>query len=259
MEKRILNYYYALKNMYVDDINRKDCYTLIKSHIIDDGIWNFICNLNVRNINEIQDLLDLNRNSFINSTPRFYILQDEPISNMIKQIKEKYNLYCKDSWFCTNLKDLDLNYKSKISININISKNKNEVIDTIMKGFSTGDPNDPYGDLSPLYRCALETNWNKMVRDYKSIHYIAYFNNQPVSIATATFKKDYAYLNNVTTLKEYKGMGIAKELLTFLINDLKNKNINYIVFATETGEYTEAFYKKLGFKIINYGYCFEEK
>lgn len=44
----------------------------------------------------------------------------------------------------------------KIDADIEMSNNKQEIVDCIMNGFSTRDPNDPYGDLSPTYRECLE-------------------------------------------------------------------------------------------------------
>lgn len=150
-------------------------------------------------------------------------------------------------------------YKSTLPISIQITNNKEDVVETIMKGFSTGDPNDPYGDLSPTYRIALNASFDKKIKGIDVLHFVAYHDKKPISIATCSIFKNIAYLNNVTTLKDYKGKGVAKEVLSFAIKVLKEKKCKSIIFATETGAYTESFYQKLGFKIVDYGYCFEEK
>ena len=254
-----LEYYKALKNMYVDKVIEYDDFTFVGSDTIDDGIWNFVCNLKANNIDSFIKTFENSKNLFIDRTPRFYILQSEKMSRWLEMLKSKYKLYCKDTWFVTNITDLRLEYKSKINIEIKLCENKKDIIETIMKGFSTGEVNDPYGDLSPTYRTALNKTFGKEQSGYKTYHYVAYYNNQPISIATATIKDDVAYLNNLTTLKEFKGNGVAKELLSYLINQLKKQKVKTVVFATETGAYTEELYKKLGFAIADYGFCFGEK
>ncbi len=243
--------------MYVDKVQNKKSYTLILSNDIDDEIWNFVCFLNAKTTDEIKNIFDKAKTEFKNRVPRFYCLASE--NKNIDEIKNHYNLVCEDSWFCTSLTDLHIDYKSKLPIKITISNNKKDVVETIMKGFSTSDPNDPYGNLSPTYRTALDKKFALSKDSYKTVHYVAYFDKKPISIATLTYKNEVCYLNNVTTLREYKGNGISKEVLSFALKDITKHDVKTIIFATETNAYTEEFYKKLGFKIIDYGYCFEEK
>jgi len=257
--QKFISYYDTLKNMYVDDICDYKDFILVKSNIIDDGIWNFICNIKNNSYDGIIELFENSKHLFVNRVPRIYFLSNQLDNKILSRLSENYNLYCKDSWFCTYISKLDLDYKSSLTLDIRISNNKDDIIDTIMKGFSTGDPNEPYGDLSPTYREALESKFNLKTKNVETLHYVAYYQNKPISIATASINNEDAYLNNVTTLKEFKGNGVAKELLSFLIKDLKNRNVKEIIFATETDEYTEKFYKKLGFEVVEYGYCFEEK
>lgn len=254
-----LNYYETLKNMYVDGVCDCEDFTLIKSNIIDDGIWNFICNIKSDSYKKIIEIFEKSKSLFVNRIPRFYFLKSELDNDKFNQLLLDYNLYCKDSWFCTKIENLNFDYKSKLDLNIKICHNKDDVIETIMNGFSTGDPNDPYGDLSPTYREALESKLDLKIDNVETLHYVAYYQNKPISIATVSINGKDAYLNNVTTLKEFKGNGVAKELLSHLIKDLKNRNVKKIIFVTETDEYPEKFYKNLGFEVVEYGYCFEEK
>lgn len=255
--KLFLGYYKALQNMYVDKVQSKKDYTLILSRDIDDEIWNFICFLNTKTIDDVKTIYEISKAEFKERVPRFYILQSE--NKDVEQIKNDYHLVCEDSWFVTDLKDLHLEFKSKLPIKVKICKNKKDVVETIMQGFSTGDPKDPYGNLSPTYRLALEKRFGLSKNNYQTIHYVAYFDKKAIAIATLTYKGKVAYLNNVTTLKEYKGNGISKEILSYALNNISKLGVKTIMFATETNAYTEEFYKKLGFKIANHGYCFEEK
>ncbi len=251
MEK-LIEYYSALKMLYVDDIIEKDDCYVISSNIIDDGIWNFIL---IKSTVNYKKFLETHKDT--SHTHRFYLLN--PSESTLAEIKNDYNIYCKDSIFCTNIDELTLNYKSKLAISISETPSKNDVISTIMNGFSTHDPNDPYGDLSPTYKQCLEQKFNLPSAKCTVKHFVAYFNNTPIGIATVTYNNSFAFLNNVTTLKEYKNKGVSKEIMSNIISFLKYKKINKIMFLTETNAYTETFYLKLGFKISDYGVCFEPK
>ena len=251
-------YYEALKNMYVDEITYHKDFKQVKSNIIDDGIWNFVYDIKAKNYQNFINIFEKTKRLFIDRVPRFYVLKSDENSQYLDKIKKDYDLYCEDSWFCTPLDKLSLNYKAKIDVKVEISNNKEEIIDCIMDGFSTHDPDDPYGDLSPTYRESLNKKLSSKKCEYQTIHYVARYKRKMVSIASITIVGKNAFLNNVTTLKDYKGKAISKEILTFAINDLKTKNIEDIIFATETNAYTETYYKKLGFEVVDYGYCFQE-
>lgn len=247
-------YYEALKNMYVDGIVSYGDFKHVSSDIIDDGIWNFVYDIQANDVEEFVSVFNESKKHFGNRIPRFYVLKSDVSAELLNKLKKRYDLYCEDSWFVTPVEKLDLNFKAELNVDIEISENKQEIIDCIMDGFSTHDANDPYGDLSPTYRQSLD----KKLRG-QTQHYVAKYKGKVVSIAGITYSGDNAFLNNVTTLKEFKGNGIAKELLSYIVKDLKKKKIQNIIFATETGAYTEQFYKKLGFQIMDYGFCFEEK
>ena len=204
-------------------------------------------------------MFEYSKKNFIARTPRFYILKSDHDSDLLVKFKHNYSIYCEDSWFMTPIKELNLNYKAKIDVRIKISNNKKEIIDCIMNGFSTHDPNDPYGDLSPTYRKSLESKLFDSKAKYKTYHYVAEHDGKVVSIAGMTIKDNNAYLNNVTTLKNFKVNGVSKEILSCVVKDLKDEHIQNIIFATETGAYTETYYKNLGFKVVDYGFCFEER
>lgn len=252
-------YYEALKNMYVDKIDFGEDYKLVRSNIIDDGIWNFVYDIKAKGYDDFVSKFNQSKKLFKKRVPRFYILKSDENSKYLDELKQNFNVYCEDSWFKSPIEELNLNYKAKIDVEIEISNNKQEIVDCVMDGFSTHDPNDPYGDLSPTYRESLNKKLFDKNAKYPTFHYVAKHGGEVVSIAGITIKDTNAYLNNVTTQKEFKGKGISKEILTCIVNDLKTKHIQNIIFATETGAYTENYYKNLGFKVVDYGFCFEEK
>ena len=248
---KFLGYYDGVKSMYVDEINEYKDYVHIKSDIIDDGIWNFV----YTSKDDIERVFENSRNLFINRVSRVYVLSKNIPNKKLEKYLEKYNVYCVDSWFCNDVNKIKLKLKSDFNLEIELCEDKNVIINTIMEGFSTGDPNDPYGDLSPTYKESLE----KKLSFDNTINLVAKYKGNVAGLASCTLKDETAYLNNVTTLKQYKGHGIAKEIILNMIKLLKEKNVKQIIFATEKNAYTEIFYKKLGFTVVEYGYCFEEK
>ena len=248
---KLIKYYKALQSMYVDDVIDYESFVHIKSNIIDDGIWNFVYSKS----GNVAETFEKSRSLFVDRTPRVYVLSKTLSTLKLNEYLSKYNTYCVDSWFCNNINNMRLNLVSDFNIEVELCEDKDIITNTIMEGFSTGDPNDPYGNLSPTYKEALE---KKLGAD-NLVHLIAKYEGNVAGIATCTLQGEYAFLNNVTTIKKYKGHGIAKEVILNMIKLLKEREIKYIVFATEKNAYTEIFYRKLGFSVVEHGYCLEEK
>lgn len=85
---------------------------------------------------------------------------------------------------------------------------------------------------------------------------VAYDNDTP--IACASFKKydnECAEVKRVFVKKEYRGMGLSKELMEMLEKRAREKGFQY--FILESGEplvAAMALYRKIGYKVIpNYG------
>ena len=85
---------------------------------------------------------------------------------------------------------------------------------------------------------------------------LVYDNNSPV--ACASFKKfndECAEVKRVFVKKEYRGMGISKELMELLEKQAKERGFQY--FILESGELlvsAMALYRKIGYRVIpNYG------
>lgn len=55
-----------------------------------------------------------------------------------------------------------------------------------------------------------------------------------------------AYIQDITVLNTYRGRGIGKLIVNFIIDDLKQKKIDWIGLIA--CPYTEKFYAELGFK-----------
>lgn len=82
--------------------------------------------------------------------------------------------------------------------------------------------------------------------DPEAEHFIAYFNNKPIGCARIRTKDNYAKLERIAIIKEYRGKGYGAELTKFLINYCKQKIFKEICLHSQI--YISNFYKKFGFK-----------
>jgi len=60
-----------------------------------------------------------------------------------------------------------------------------------------------------------------------------------------------AYIQDLTVLKEFRGKGIGKKIVLYLIEQLKKNGVDWIGIVAGPG--TSLFYRKLGFKVL-YGH-----
>ena len=230
---KMLAYYEAMKSMYVDKITVEDEFINISSNDIKDGKWNFVYSN--------RDDVDA---TFEKSQSRVYVLSKNLSQDKLNRCFNKYNVCYENSWFCNDLSKVKLKLKSDLRIQIELCEDKDIVINTIIEGFNLNDPS---------YRDTLERKWD--LED--TIHLIAKYEGDVAGLASCTIKGDVAYLCNVTTLKQYKGHGIAKELILNMIKVFKDREVKQVIFSTPKDGFTEVFYKRLGFTVVEYGYCLE--
>ena len=96
-------YYQSLKNMYVDEILSFNDLKMVRSNIIEDGIWNFVYDIKANSFDDFVKKINESKRYFKNRVPRFYVFKSDGNAKYLNKLKEKYNLYCEDSWFNTPL------------------------------------------------------------------------------------------------------------------------------------------------------------
>ena len=84
--------------------------------------------------------------------------------------------------------------------------------------------------------------------DKKAEHFIVYLKNKPIGCARIRKINNYAKLERIAILKEFRGKGFGRDLTNFLINYCKKIGLNEIHLHSQI--YVSNFYKKLGFKSI---------
>lgn len=232
---KFINYYEAMKSMYVDKVDVEDGLINIGSKELEDNRWNFV----------YSDSDDVD-NTFEKCDDRVYVLSKNLSQDKLNKCFNKYKVCYENSWFCNDLSRVKLKLRSDLKIQIELCEDKDIVINTIIEGFEIKDP---------AYKDTLERKWNLK----NVVHLIAKYEDNVAGLASCVINGDTAYLNNVTTLKQYKGHGIAKEITLNMVKVLKDREVKQIIFCTPKDGFSELFYKRLGFTVVEYGYCFEKK
>lgn len=85
-------------------------------------------------------------------------------------------------------------------------------------------------------------------KDADSVHYLLLNHQQPVGVARVRYLGDIAKIERVAILDEYQGRGLGREIMLFILSDLKHQSTVKIV---KLGSQTHAipFYEKLGFVV----------
>lgn len=83
--------------------------------------------------------------------------------------------------------------------------------------------------------------------DSESEHFLAYLDDKPIGCGRVRTNNNYAKLERIAILKEFRGKGFGKELTNFLIDYCKKKNVKRIILHSQS--HVVDFYKKFGFKI----------
>lgn len=82
--------------------------------------------------------------------------------------------------------------------------------------------------------------------DDQADHYLAFVDHQPVGALRIRFEGSSAKIERVATLKEYRGFGLGRKLMLFVMSDLlKNSSIKTLKLSAQVP--VIAFYESLGF------------
>lgn len=83
-----------------------------------------------------------------------------------------------------------------------------------------------------------------------SLCYVAISNEKIIGVCVLNFKDKYRIeLFNIAVLPEYQKSGIGSQLLQFVLDRLKEKNIESVELGTGTFGYQLSFYQRYGFRV----------
>ncbi len=80
----------------------------------------------------------------------------------------------------------------------------------------------------------------------ESVHFVIYDGDAAIGAGRIRFVEDYAKVERVCVLKEYRGTGAGKVLMENMEEQVLKRNVNKFVLYSQT--HAEKFYKKLGYE-----------
>jgi predicted GNAT family N-acyltransferase len=80
----------------------------------------------------------------------------------------------------------------------------------------------------------------------ESIHFVVYGGTVAIGAGRLRFVEDYAKVERVCILKEYRGTGVGKVLMEKMEEVASEKNFHKLVLHSQT--HAEKFYSKLGYE-----------
>lgn len=87
-------------------------------------------------------------------------------------------------------------------------------------------------------------------KDEHSVHFLLLVDDQAAGTARVRFIDDYAKVERVAILAQYRGQGLANKLMCYVIEHvLNNTNSNWIKLSSQS--YVIPLYEKLGFEVCS--------
>src|SRR5690625_4176935 len=81
------------------------------------------------------------------------------------------------------------------------------------------------------------------------IHLLGKYENTPVAASRIRFVEDYAKLERIAVLKDFRGKNFGADMVVAMEEVILTHNCNHAVLNAQV--YAEAFYKKLGYTKIS--------
>lgn len=82
--------------------------------------------------------------------------------------------------------------------------------------------------------------------DQQATHFVGYIDNTPVAAARYRIESDYAKLERICVLKDFRGQSLGKELILHIEKSLLQKGVAKVKLGAQT--HAESFYLKLGYQ-----------
>ncbi len=183
--------------------------------------------------------------------PVLYLMSNRDNSKIEKQLGDCHleNLYT-DCWMAIENLECFPAYESKLQVEISQVKEeeKAQFVQAVMEGFSSDDPEDPYGTLPEEYRKIYDLKFED--GEFHKLEYCAKYKEEMVGTANLWYKGECAIIYSVSTKKEFQKQGICKKMMSNIIKDLRKLGIDTVCVQTEKGFYTEKIYQNMGFEEV---------
>lgn len=258
----VLHFYKTIRPTYEMTVEKKgnDEYYTIYSKIVNDEYNNFayfdsLDNLEENICNANKEMIALDRR------PAIYLQsKDNENINQIMGYVKGHKLLFHDTWM--KLKNGYNTHPKKCLLENVVYKKAgvndyDDAVKVFKEGFVNVSGNDVYkltNDYVEKYEKQAKT---KTFEANNITPYIAYHENKPIGVLFMYTNGANAYLCQITTLKEYRRLGVASGLIRFSIKDKKKQGVEDFYLVTEKYTFLETFYLKNNFEEISQGFCID--
>jgi len=248
-------YVQSAKGLFVDDIEKKDDYTVVSSHYIKDFDVNYITDIienegfeNIEKTVEKEMLYrDADESYLIHSDTRLYQRKEKVFP------QTRYDKVSEEVWMIYNdfykLKDVD--YKSNHEIEIEKTVDMDVVADVFERSFKSSNEKDPYNEIDFAgYYKMFENYTGPANQQYKHDFYLIKCDLDVCGCFMLLYDDKILGIYGLAIMEKYREKGIGKIILQKILNKCVRMNKRVAFLQTEKGAYTEKFYKDFGFKTI---------
>ena len=233
----------------------------IYGSIVDDYYWNAFTRFQVNDKEEFYNIWEKAKLLMLekNRQPAIFVL---PIMNIYNSdyMEEKFKLVSTEEWMIYNKFENIETLKTNCKLDIKIEQTTDmELYGEInAKGFSTGDPDDPYGELADCYKEAYKS-YNGSNKNFSQEFYFIKLRNEIVGVVAITYNAEIMGIYGLAILQEYRKQNIGKEVLKRLLILCREKKLKLAFLQTEYGFYPAELYRNIGFETICIGKVYIEK
>lgn len=238
---------------------------IIYSRYIKDCYSNFVSNFDVSNKEQFDNIIN-DADDFFNSVNRRTAVYLIPHMKNIYENREKFfdknkfDLMSTEVYqIYTEFDKLDkIDTHCNFDITLELTTDMKKYSNILMQCYQSGDSEDPYGDLDDGYRQSY-INYKKSNNDIKTEFYFVKINDKIIGTTESVFDTNLYGIYSLALKKEYRSMGIGKEVLKKQLTMCKNMGIDIAFLSTEQDFYPAQLYRKLGFKDLCEVYYYIKK
>lgn len=258
MKKWLDEHFCVQQGMY---FNNKNVYlgnTYYSSNYISDSVWNYgvLDELTDESIHSLEILCSKLNKPFNVYIPMRKLDFDDGLLTRLgyKRPYDENNKLITETWMAFDKKKYNLNSYNKV-LKVSSLAQRDDFLEVFLAAYGGGRTIEkPYGDLPPQYTEALLKSFDSE----KFHHYICYYNEKPVSVASMCYIDGVAGLYNIGTKPEWERRGFGLAVTDACISEWERKGGKKLFLQTETGTGIDDWYERLGFIKLFFGAIYEK-
>lgn len=244
------------QGMYFSEYLKKNGYVILLGDLVEDYYWNYVSYIE----RDLDSVLKEVRPVFTDRkrTLALYITPDSKISE--NELPPNFKKAGVDAWMVLNDESNLSTYTIPNHINIQTvgMKEREEYVKAFEMAYSSGDPNDPYGNLPSYYSQSLKRSFEHSAKGYQKIYVAAIVDNKMIGVGCMLWNNQIAGIYGVGTVHAFRRQGIAKSIMAYLYKEAEKNHITTIMLQTEDGSYNDMLYQKMGFTTVFKGTYYTE-